>query len=236
MPWSFDITVIRVSQPTEVDATGYAQLNIYSSSNWNGSDTLLINSSDTAGIQSFSAFGASDNLVTAASALDLSHTTVSGFRVSSTNGLGTTFTVGNLATALQIAGGPGQDTLVAQGFTLTAGERAEIFASSSIETIIDPTGTYNAAPPSPGIVALTTGNDTFVAPASGSTVYATSATLNAGDSLTGGPGTDTLVLVGLGTYRIDQLASFTGFENIKVENNSGNDASLTLGNQPIEVD
>ena len=272
------------NQPIEVDATGYVQINVNSSSDWNGGDvingdpshssviyfsnssyppvtltydltsntfsnitdvdgladniTLLINSSDTAGIGSFYSYGVTnDNLVTAGSTLDLSHTTVSGFRVSSTNGVGTTFTVSDLGTAFQIAGGPGHDTLIAQGLTLTANERAEIFITSSIETIVDQSGTYNAPPPAPGIVGLTSGNDTFVAPASGSTVYATAATLNAGDSLTGGPGTDVLALVGSGNFRVDQLATFTGFEKITLDNaTSGLPSILTLGNQPIEVD
>ena len=56
------------------------------------------------------------------------------------------------------------------------------------------------------------------APSSGSTVYATAATLNAGDSLTGGAGTDVLALVGSGTFRVDQLATFTGFERIRLDN------------------
>ena len=50
------------------------------------------------------------------------------------------------------------------------------------------------------------------------TVYATAATLNAGDSLTGGAGTDVLALVGSGTFRVDQLATFTGFERIRLDN------------------
>src|SRR5262249_41746748 len=95
---------------------------------------LLINSADTAGIQSFAAWGLNDQLVTAGSTLDLSHTTVSGFRVASTNGVGTTFTVGDLGTAFQIDGGSGQDTLVAQSLTLTADQRTAIFATSAIET------------------------------------------------------------------------------------------------------
>jgi hypothetical protein len=81
------------------------------------------------------------------------------------------------------------------------------------------------------IFALTTGNDTFVAPASGSTVYATAATLNLGDSLTGGEGTDVLVLVGGGNF-----ANFTGFENIRLDAATNTFASLTLGSQPIEFD
>ena len=198
--------------------------------------TLLINNADTAGVQSFNAFGLGDKLVTAGSTLDLSHTTVSGFTVASTNALGTTFTVGDLGTAFQIAGGSGHDTLIAQGLTLTAAQRTEIFATNSIETITDQTGTYAAPAPSPGVVGLTPGNDTFVAPSSGSTVYATAATLNAGDSLTGGAGTDVLALVGSGTFRVDQLASFTGFERITLDNATNSFAQLYLGSQPIEVD
>jgi hypothetical protein len=67
-------------------------------------------------------------------------------------------------------------------------------------------------------------------------VYATAATLNAGDSLTGGVGTDILTLVGSGSFRVDQVASFTGFENIRLENATNYYAFLTLGSQPIEVD
>jgi Ca2+-binding RTX toxin-like protein len=103
---------------------------------------LTINNSDTAGVQSFT--GSGDELVTAGSTLDLSHTTVTGFTVTSTNALGTTFTVGDLGTALQIAGGPGNDTIVAKGFTFTPDEREAIFAAASIEKIIDKTGTYYA--------------------------------------------------------------------------------------------
>ena len=134
--------------PVTYDLTSNTFSNVSSASSSSNNVTLLINSSDTAGIQSFTAFGSSDNLVTGAATLDLSNTTVSGFRVSSTNGLGTTFTVKDLGTALQIAGGPGHDTLIAQGFTLTANQRVEIFAINSIETITDQSGTYTASPPS----------------------------------------------------------------------------------------
>src|SRR5262249_52367508 len=80
------------------------------------------------------------------------------------------------------------------------------------------------------------GNDTFVAPASGSTVYGTAATLTPGDSLTGGAGTDVLSLVGSGNFNVDQLATFTGFEKITLDNPTLQSAFLTLGGQPIEVD
>lgn len=107
--------------------------------------TLLINNADTAGVQSFNGYGVKDQLVTAGSTLDLSHTKVSGFTVASSNALGTTFTVSDLGTAFQIAGGSGHDTLIAQGFTLTAAQRTEIFATNSIETIVDQSGTFAVA-------------------------------------------------------------------------------------------
>jgi hypothetical protein len=78
--------------------------------------------------------------VTSDATLDLSQTKVSGFSVVSANALGTTFTIGDLGSAFQIAGGPGHDTLVARGFTFTTDQRKAIFATSSIETIIDPSG------------------------------------------------------------------------------------------------
>ena len=67
-------------------------------------------------------------------------------------------------------------------------------------------------------------------------MYATAATLNAGDSLTGGAGDDVLELVGAGTFNLAQLASFTGFESVKLDNPTNYSAYLTLGSQPIEVD
>ena len=68
---------------------------------------------------------------------------------------------------------------------------------------------------------LTVGADTMVGGAADDTVLGTAATLNATDSLTGGAGIDTLVLSGAGTYRIDRLATFTGFESIRLKSGSG---------------
>ena len=79
---------------------------------------------------------------------------------------------------------------------------------------------------------LTTGSDTVTGTASNDTVNGTAATLNAGDSLTGGAGTDTLALYGSGTFRVDQLATFTGFESITL-NNFTSGYCLSLSGQPI---
>lgn len=78
--------------------------------------------------------------------LDLLHSSVSGFTVASTNTSGTTFTVKDFSTAFQIAGGPGQDTIVATDFNFTADQRNAILASDSIERIIDGSRTYTASP------------------------------------------------------------------------------------------
>ena len=106
--------------PVTYDLTSntFSHVNIYV-----GGDnvTLLINNADTAGVQSFSGWGQNAKLATAGSTLDLSHTTVAGFSVTSTNALGTAFTVGDLGTAFQIAGGSGQDTIVATRLHLQRG-------------------------------------------------------------------------------------------------------------------
>jgi hypothetical protein len=84
--------------------------------------------------------------------------------------------------------------------------------------------------------SLTADADTVVGGAADDTVYATAATLNAGDSLTGGAGTDVLALVGSGSFGLDQLATFTGFERIRLDNVTNSFSFLTLSSQPIEVD
>ena len=83
---------------------------------------------------------------------------------------------------------------------------------------------------------LTSGADTVVGGPADDTVFATAATLNAGDSLTGGAGTDVLALVGSGNFSLDQLATFTGFERVTLDNATGSFTQLSLGSQAIEVD
>jgi len=113
-----------------------------------GGVTLKINNNDTAGISEFVGLGLNDRLVTSDADLDLSHSDVAGtFRISSTNQSGTTFTVSDLATAEAIDGGPGHDALVAEGFNFTAAERLSIFSTTSVETIVDQSGTYTNNPP-----------------------------------------------------------------------------------------
>ena len=79
---------------------------------------------------------------------------------------------------------------------------------------------------------LTVGADTVAGGAADDTVNGTAATLNSGDSLTGGAGTDTLALYGSGAFRVDQLATFTGFESITLNNFTG-DRCRSLSGQPI---
>ena len=107
--------------------------------------------------------------------LILSHTTVSGFAVTSTNALGTTFTVSDLGTAFQIAGGSGHDTIVATGFTFSADQRNAIFATNSVEKIIDSSGTY-AILNAPPTIASNGGGDTAALSIAGNTTAVTTVT------------------------------------------------------------
>ena len=197
--------------------------------------TLKINSADASGIANFYSNGASDQLVTSDAMLDLSHSSVSGFTVASTNASGTTFTVQDVGTAFQIAGGPGQDTIVANGFAFSAEQRNAMFATASVEKIVDASGTYTAPPQNPSVFTLTTGPDTFVGGPEDDTVNGTAATVNAGDRLTGGSGKNIMALYGSGTFHIDQLAIFTGIESIALNNFTNGPAVLYLGSQAIAV-
>jgi hypothetical protein len=196
--------------------------------------TVKVNSAVAAGVASFNSVSSTNTkLMTSDAALDLSHSTVSGFTITTSNAGGTNFTVSDINTAVRIAGGSGTDTITAQGFTFSADQRNAIFASS-VEYIVDASGTYTAAQ-NPNLFTLTAGSDTVTGTTGNDTVNGTAATLNAGDSLTGGAGTDTLALYGSGLFHVDQLASFTGFENIAFNNSMEGWATLYLGSQSIAV-
>ena len=92
--WGF-VEGVYQQLPIVYDLTSntFSHVNISGGSNV----TLLINNGDTAGIQSFYGMGPNSQLATAGSTLDLSHTTVTGFAVTSTNALGTAFTVSSQA-------------------------------------------------------------------------------------------------------------------------------------------
>ena len=153
-------------------------------------------------------------VTTADATLDLSGKQTYGVQFSSSNANGTVFTTNNLATAFSVIGGAGDDTVVINGFTLTSSQREAIFATTSIETIQDQSGTYVI----PELTKLTSGLDTIPPSASDTTIIATAATLNAGDQLSGGDGHDELVLVGPGTFNVAALATFDGFEEIRINN------------------
>ncbi len=63
----------------------------------------------------------------------------------------------------------------------------------------------------------------------------TAATLNAGDSLDGGAGQDTLQLFGAGSFDLNTLAGFTGFEHVDLVNITGGETTLRLGAQDLSV-
>src|SRR3954470_23113900 len=89
----------------------------------------------------------------------------------------------DVGTAFQIAGGVGLDTITAQGFALTADQRSAIFATASVERIVDTSGTYTAPSPNPNAFTLTVATDTVVGSAANDIVNGTAATLSIGDNL-----------------------------------------------------
>jgi Ca2+-binding RTX toxin-like protein len=155
-----------------------------------GSDlTVQINSAAAGGVANFSGQGTGSQLVTSDAELDLSHSTVSGFVVASTNAAGTNFTVQDLATAFQIAGGVGLDTITAQNFAFTSDQRNAIFATASVEHIVDASGTYTALP-------------FFVMPLSGDLYI---------QQMGGEAGADSIF--GLGTSSADFVPIYSGLPN-----------------------
>jgi hypothetical protein len=77
---------------------------------------------------------------------------------------------------------------------------------------------------------LTTGIDTFVGTDPDNTVTGTASTLNAGDSLDGGAGYNSLLLVGAGNFDLSALAQFTNFEEVDLANFAGGASNLMLRN------
>jgi VCBS repeat-containing protein len=115
--------------------------------------------SSLAGFTTINGSGDSE-LRTADLSLDLSGKTVSaGTLIDSTNTTGTTFTVTDAQTALDVRGGPGQDTLITNGFTLTDSQRADIFNQGSVEIIQDATGIYGQ--PGADLTFNVSGNQTI---------------------------------------------------------------------------
>ena len=124
--------------------------------------TVMVNSAVAGGVGSFNASGTNSKLVTSEAALDLSHSRVNGFTVTSSNASGTNFTAGDIGTALQIAGGAGSDTITAQGFTFSADQRNVIFGRS-VERIVDSSGIYTVDNTPPFITSNGGGNTAGIA-------------------------------------------------------------------------
>jgi VCBS repeat-containing protein len=185
--------------------------------------TALIDSDTLTGVISLSG-----RFVTADAVLDLTGKSLSEGRVESSNAAGTTFIV-NGAAAYHILGGPGSDTIQVSG-SFTAAQRDAIFASTSIETISQLGGTFAAPAPSPSVYKLTTGTD-VLSPGSGNiTVNGRAETLSSTDNLNGGTGFDVLALYGGGSFNLNSLAGYSGFEEQRLINLTSATADLTLRN------
>ena len=106
--------------------------------------TVKVNSAVAGGVANFSADTFNTELMTSDAALDLSHSSVSGFKVVSSNATGTNFIVHDIGTAFRIAGGSGDDTITAEGFVFSADQRDGILSNGLVEHIVDASGTYTA--------------------------------------------------------------------------------------------
>ena len=173
--------------------------------------------------------GSAGNAMTTSEAvLDLSGIRVSGLSVESTNAAGTIFEVDRADSAVQIFGGAGVDTVRTDDFAFDATERAFIFGTTSIEVIEDTSGTYTSPAAAPGTFTLTTGADAPVMSSADETVFGTADTLTTDDTLDAGDGTDGLVLYGAGTFDLNALSSFSGFESVEILNLTTTLVDLTL--------
>ena len=138
--WGFvfaenDVTIdLRAAHLTSIENLVFPGVN----------NTLVVDSDALAGFTTLTGFGS--RILTYDATLDLTGKTVGELSVQSANADGTTFTVSDKATALHVYGGNGQDTLQASSFAFTPRERDIIFATSSIETIIDSSGMFTASP------------------------------------------------------------------------------------------
>ena len=128
-----------LAQIYDLRSASLSAVNIYS----NGANTFLVNSAVMSAVTNWSyGYSGESKLSVSDASIDLGSTSLSSFKVVSTNATGTTFTTSNSFTALQVQGGSGQDTLVLKNGAFTADQRNAIFATTSIETITDTTGTY----------------------------------------------------------------------------------------------
>ena len=169
-----------------------------------------------------------DKINTAAASLDLTQTplVLGNPGITSTNATGTTFTVADVTTGLHVVGGTGDDTLILQGLSFTAGQRDAIFALGSVEHISRCFGSLSgdaSDQPDDGPRPDRRRSGYLV-------VNGLSTTLNATDNLDGGDGYDVLQLFGSGTFDLSTLVQFTGFEEVDVTNISGGSSSLKLRN------
>ncbi|MCX7248251.1 MAG: VCBS domain-containing protein, partial [Burkholderiales bacterium] len=196
--------------------------------------TLLVDADAIAGVTSMNG-SAGSRLVTAGTALDLSNKSVSTVTVQSTNATGTVFMLNNSATAFQVFGGLGSDTIQAPTVSFTADQRDAIFATASIETIIDTGGTWLAPPLAVNTYKLTAGTDILTLGATDDTINGNSVTLNSIDSLNGGGGTDKLALYGGGTFNLRTLAGYTGVEQVQLVNYTSVRADLVLRDSTTSI-
>jgi Ca2+-binding RTX toxin-like protein len=105
-------------------------------------NTYIVNSATfTGGVTAITGSGV---LVTSGARLDLTSVLGNNMKVNSTALSGTVFDVASAAVGFTVQGGLGSDVLVGHGFVFSANQRGSIFATTSIEAIVDSSGSYTA--------------------------------------------------------------------------------------------
>ena len=195
----------------------------------NDTDTVVLGSSGTvtvSGIESLTASGGNDTIVMDGTAFGIASTLDGGAgtdTLSLTGGGAFDLTTLATFTGFEAVTTTGNTTL-----TLDDGGGLTVTLGNATNTVTGGTGADT--------VVLGSGTDTLDLGDGDDTVNATSTTLNAADSLTGGLDSDTLALTAAGTYDLTTLAVFTGFEAVTTTGNTtltlddGGGLTVTLDN------
>ncbi|MGU3361942.1 hypothetical protein ACLBWX_16555 [Methylobacterium sp. M6A4_1b] len=140
-------SVDTVYDLTSISLRHVESLSVSGSTMGTGKTIVKVDAATLADVTSIS-LGYNGTLATTAAALDLTGKIVSSGlypgastgTITSLNTTGTSFTVSDYQTALQVVGGTGQDAIILKGATLTSAQRDQLFATS-IESVTDASGT-----------------------------------------------------------------------------------------------
>ncbi|HET7715759.1 MAG TPA: hypothetical protein VFK86_09040, partial [Bauldia sp.] len=139
-----DAVEITLPDGSTFDLTaGIVLMNIDRLSFYCADGVLLMSQASLAGLSQLGG-AATARMITGEATLDLSGMSVSDIKIASSHADGTVFTVDSVAAALQVFGGPGEDTISAPELTFTAEELEAIFLGGSIEIVRDASGNHTS--------------------------------------------------------------------------------------------